>query len=70
MYSFLCDDRNKAEITFAGESLAAAYAANELWANSKGEYNECLEILQIILEQRMVKSSQRKRHLKWRHLNY
>lgn len=61
---FLCDDRNKAEITFAGESLAAAYAANELWANSKGEYNECLEILQIILEQRMVKSSQRKKAFK------
>lgn len=56
---FLCDEKNKVEINFAGESLETAYAGNELWANAKGEYNQCLEILQIILRQRTSNSSRR-----------
>lgn len=50
---FICDKEIRTEITFAGDSLSATCAGNELWANAKGEYDQCLEMLQIILKQRV-----------------
>lgn len=58
---FLCDGECRTEITFAGSSLKATYAGNELWANAKGEYNQCLEMLQIILSQRTKNVAVRKK---------
>ncbi|MCM1049599.1 MAG: hypothetical protein NC433_14375 [Clostridiales bacterium] len=49
---FLCDKELKTEVTFAGTSLESACASNLYWANAKGEFNACVEILQIILGQR------------------
>lgn len=57
---FLCDKTYRTEITFAGTSLKATYDGNELWANAKGEYNNCLEMLQIILNQRTKYINSRK----------
>lgn len=54
---FLCDTEYRTEINFSGQSLMTTYSSNELWANAKGEYNECLETLQIILKQRTIKTS-------------
>lgn len=58
---FLCDMEYRTEINFSGQSLMTTYASNELWANAKGEYNECLEMLQVILKQRTIKTTTNKR---------
>ncbi|MCH5250352.1 MAG: hypothetical protein J1E98_10480 [Lachnospiraceae bacterium] len=58
---FLCDTEYRTEINFSGQSLITTYASNELWANAKGEYNECLETLQIILNQRTIKTTTSKK---------
>lgn len=56
---FLCDKELKTEVVFSGESLESACASNIYWANAKGEFNSCVEMLQIILAQRVRDKSRK-----------